>query len=332
MAGFFNLFSGKKQELTGQHEGAYSFDLLCGGASVRIDRLKDSGRFRGSAIPKKLSDVTATDNAKDIRPYSNGECPHLQSYLKSKRISIIECIDLPNGEDLLTQACVYVGNNYDITRGILEQIKSRISKAYFDPRKTKFSYPPPEILNITDSEYREIRQMGQKLSDYGIINSFKASDDRKVITYKLSEKTIVRQLITGTWLEQYAAVNAENTVREFCEKHGYHFEMLCDTAVQEIVNSNRHELDLVFTVEDKFFAMEFKSGENSPVYTDYVTLCEKVLKLPKSQFLMFISTLGDKHDLRKLRGKYGLRFANMNTFTQEIVEMLNEAFGISATE
>ena len=83
---------------------------------------------------------------------------------------------------------------------------------------------------------------------------------------------------------------------------------------------NTHELDVVFSINGKFFWVEAKSSSRSIDYGKYASLCEKLNVTPES--LLLVNSDLSVEECEGVSYFWNYRVANCATITQELESMI----------
>ncbi|MFR3971000.1 MAG: hypothetical protein ACLTYY_04935, partial [Faecalibacterium prausnitzii] len=81
-----------------------------------------------------------------------------------------------------------------------------------------------------------------------------------------------------------------------------------------------HELDVVFSINGKFFWVEAKSSSRSIDYGKYASLCEKLNVTPES--LLLVNSDLSVEECEGVSYFWNYRVANCATITQELESMI----------
>ncbi len=144
------------------------------------------------------------------------------------------------------------------------------------------------------------------------------------IVGNVSTASKVRNFLSGVWLELYSQRLTTEIVRKFAESKNLSYELYSNLKVED-KNGIKHEIDLMFSVGDKVFGAEIKSGLNFCDYDRYRLTAEWMHLIP-DRFLLLNSTLIDDNAIKCISYFYQYFICSLDTYEEKLSNMLNKAF------
>ena len=144
------------------------------------------------------------------------------------------------------------------------------------------------------------------------------------ITGKVAYEPNIRNFLTGIWLEHYCQLHAEPVIRKFAEAHGLPYS-LADNVILQNSKGERHEIDLLFSIGDKVFGTEQKSGSNFYQFDQYRGLAEW-LGLPQEQFMLIRADQKDAYSIQCAQYLFRFYICDTEHFEKQLLAMIEHAF------
>ena len=93
--------------------------------------------------------------------------------------------------------------------------------------------------------------------------------------------------MSGKWLELFVEHQVQQILNRYREEQGAEVSVCSNVVLSETASvGNTHELDVVFSINGKFFWVEAKSSSRSIDYGKYASLCEKLNVVRKNKHLL----------------------------------------------
>ena len=141
------------------------------------------------------------------------------------------------------------------------------------------------------------------------------------IVYELAQNETVRHFLSGKWLELFVEHQVQQILNHYREEQGAEVSVCSNVVLSETASAgNTHELDVVFSVNGKFFWVEAKSSSRSIDYGKYASLCEKLNVTPES--LLLVNSDLSVEECEGVSYFWNYRVANCATITQELESMI----------
>ena len=141
------------------------------------------------------------------------------------------------------------------------------------------------------------------------------------IVYELAQNETVRHFLSGKWLELFVEHQVQQILNRYQEEQGAEVSVCSNVVLSEAASvGSTHELDVVFSINGKFFWVEAKSSSRSIDYGKYASLCEK-LKVTSDRLLLVNSDLSVE-ECEGVSYFWNYRIANCATITQELETMI----------
>ena len=141
------------------------------------------------------------------------------------------------------------------------------------------------------------------------------------IVYELAQNETVRHFLSGKWLELFVEHQVQQILNRYQEEQGVEVSVYSNVVLSEAASvGSTHELDVVFSINGKFFWVEAKSSSRSIDYGKYASLCEK-LKVTSDRLLLVNSDLSVE-ECEGVSYFWNYRIANCATITQELETMI----------
>ena len=141
------------------------------------------------------------------------------------------------------------------------------------------------------------------------------------IVYELAQNETVRHFLSGKWLELFVEHQVQQILNHYQEEQGAEVSVCSNVVLSEMASAgSTHELDVVFSINGKFFWVEAKSSSRSIDYGKYASLCEK-LNVTSESLLLVNSDLSVE-ECEGVSYFWNYRVANCATITQELESMI----------
>ena len=141
------------------------------------------------------------------------------------------------------------------------------------------------------------------------------------IVYELAQNETVRHFLSGKWLELFVEHQVQQILNRYQEEQGAEVSVCSNVVLSETASvGSTHELDVVFSINGKFFWVEAKSSSRSIDYGKYASLCEK-LNVTSESLLLVNSDLSVE-ECEGVSYFWNYRVANCATITQELESMI----------
>lgn len=179
------------------------------------------------------------------------------------------------------------------------------------------------VLDKSPTVSRTQKEIVNKLFQYGVFTSW--SVDRNQIHATVARVPRVVGFVNGTYLEIYAASAIENVVRTFSESRNLEWDVLTNVKIARPGHTFEHELDAIFSISDKVFAFEAKSGSN---FYDFEKLynTRKELCFVPDYYLLLCTSLSNRELADTLEYFYQYYISGTNDFEQKLNAMIHKAF------
>ena len=141
------------------------------------------------------------------------------------------------------------------------------------------------------------------------------------IVYELAQNETVRHFLSGKWLELFVEHQVQQILNHYQEEQGAEVSVCSNVVLSETASvGSTHELDVVFSINGKFFWVEAKSSSRSIDYGKYASLCEKLNVTPES--LLLVNSDLSVEECEGVSYFWNYRVANCATITQELESMI----------
>lgn len=141
------------------------------------------------------------------------------------------------------------------------------------------------------------------------------------IVYELAQNETVRHFLSGKWLELFVEHQVQQILNHYREEQGAEVSVCSNVVLSETAAvGSTHELDVVFSINGKFFWVEAKSSSRSIDYGKYASLCEKLNVTPES--LLLVNSDLSVEECEGVSYFWNYRVANCATITQELESMI----------
>ena len=141
------------------------------------------------------------------------------------------------------------------------------------------------------------------------------------IVYELARNEAVRHFLSGKWLELFVEHQVRQILNRYQEEQGAEVSVCSNVVLSETASvGSTHELDVVFSINGKFFWVEAKSSSRSIDYGKYASLCEKLNVTPES--LLLVNSDLSVEECEGVSYFWNYRVANCTTITQELESMI----------
>lgn len=141
------------------------------------------------------------------------------------------------------------------------------------------------------------------------------------IVYELAQNETVRHFLSGKWLELFVEHQVQQILNHYREEQGAEVSVCSNVVLSETASvGSTHELDVVFSINGKFFWVEAKSSSRSIDYGKYASLCEKLNVTPES--LLLVNSDLSVEECEGVSYFWNYRVANCATITQELESMI----------
>lgn len=183
----------------------------------------------------------------------------------------------------------------------------------------KFTYTP---TNLTTEQLDSVKKLLQLLKLCGVFSELRMTN---YYSGTVSSATRVRNFISGTWLELFSQQHGIEVITEKVKKYDLPYELLCNVKVAD-QSGTQHEIDLMFSIGDRVFAIEMKIGLNFMDYDRYRLIAEYLHLIP-DRFMLVNSTLLDKDATKCIAYFYRYYICNSADYMYTLSAMIDKAFG-----
>ena len=170
-----------------------------------------------------------------------------------------------------------------------------------------------------EKECRKITDLANAMKICGVFSECNILSES--IFGKLSKAGKVREFINGIWLEQYCQMITFRIIKQYAEKHGLSWELLSNVTVRS-ADGEKHELDLIFSIGNKVYGAEQKSGSLFSDYDKYRRL-GLWLGLVPEQFLLVNSCLGNENAADCIHYFYEYYVTNTSNYEKTLLTMIS---------
>ena len=209
----------------------------------------------------------------------------------------------------------FISTNFDNIKGFLHYIREVI------PQKSyKLSYSTSEL---SDEEYANTLETFNLFCEYGIITNGYVNKYTKTLCGYLSSAPRVNGFVTGGYLEIFAKSVCQQIVEKLAEEKNCDYELYHNVIVTK--ENKKHELDIVFRIEDKVFWSEIKSGKNFSDY-DYYRRIGLFLGVNPDRHILLTAEKDSPEAIEAISWFYEYYVCNISTFKETLIQMINNAF------
>ena len=278
-------------------------------------RIQKMSPLLEKSIAKKDAENKEYDNIKNDRSLAYTEKSVIDRHFENNGYIVMESSALKTITGL-RELTYMIGDSFTFTASFLTEARKAICKPTAKGER---------ILKMTIEKNAAafFNRFAYSLKHYGILTKYVI--DRNIFTASISPVPRVINYLTGQWLEMYSAFILEDVVRDYATLHNYKYEILMNVKVSSVASIGKyaHELDCVFSVDNKCFAFEVKSGQ----FEDYCNLynTRKELHFVPDHFLL-LSTSLDETAAATLEYFYEFYITGMTKFKSHLTEMINNAF------
>lgn len=219
----------------------------------------------------------------------------------------------------------------------VQELAWETGKALKDPAAAAFLQFIRTHLQFRDSftfrmpkdaapESRElVVDLAQRWDHLGLFSAFNANPSR-IICALASENDLVRNFVSGHWLELYVVHGIQQLLDHYRDERGAAVSLCSNVILSDSPEvSSAHELDAAFSINGVFFWVEAKSSSRNIDYGKYAELCKK-LQVTPDRLLLVNSDLSEE-DCRGVSYFWPYRVANCATMRQQLEEMIEQQLG-----
>lgn len=182
------------------------------------------------------------------------------------------------------------------------------------------------VHDMKDEQRSRIHNLVQRMKECGCFavldNKNWLSGDRMSGTVAYEPR--IRNFLNGIWLEHFCQLNAGPIIREIASKQKLPY-VIADNVILQNIKGERHEFDLLFSIGDKIFGTEQKSGSNFYQFDQY-RACAEWLGVPQEQFMLIRADQQNKENMQCAQFFYRFYICDTSNFRQMLTEMLERAF------
>ena len=279
-------------------------------------------------IPPDLADTSVPSNGRAVTTAVNAEAfccaekspqsviaPVIDTYLSANDITVLEkhYPEMESGLNEIGYLLDGIADHIAEAEDLIYTLRKAIAET-----NGKFTYNP----NKLPEEQREsVHKVILLLKQCGI---FSAVNIMNKYSGTVSTAARVRSFISGLWLELFSQKHGIEVISEKAGQLNLPYEILCNVKVEDATGI-RHEIDLIFSIGDKVFAIEQKSGVNFFDYDRYRQLAEYLHLIP-DRFMLVNSTLLDKDVTKCIVYFYRYYICNSVGYTATLSAMIDKAF------
>lgn len=235
----------------------------------------------------------------------------IASYFEDKGIEIILPVNKKTIAPVESLAFT-IAINYPHTRPFIRFLRECITKKIFD-----FTY---SLSTFSIVNKNMILSLAEKMNECGLISNYFYNKANGTIKGIISSAPKCINFINGDFLELYAKCVTVGVIKKTAEKHNAEHEFYHNVNI--IKGSEKHELDIVFRIGNQVFWSEIKSGRFNP--DEYRKLGILMGVVPDKLILLAADKSND--DVEAISYFYEYYCANISTFKNSLIEMIDKAF------
>lgn len=178
--------------------------------------------------------------------------------------------------------------------------------------------------NKDENSIQKIVYLANIMRDCGVFTNYYC-DEHKFIKGKMSGSSRVIRFINGQWLELYCQQITQQVVSEYAEKYSLPCEIYANMKIKDTFGGQSHEIDMMFSIGDKVFGTEQKSGLQFIDYDKYREVGEWLGIIP-DRFILINSTLKDSNTAECIKYFYQYYISRIDNYKAMLMEMITSAF------
>ena len=202
--------------------------------------------------------------------------------------------------------------NYPRTKPFIRFLRDCITKKAFD-----FTY---SIASFSTGDKTAIISLAEKLNEYGLISNYFHNKNNNTLKGTISSCPRCINFINGDFMELYAKSVTIGVIEKVADKYNLDYEFYHNVHI--IKDAEKHELDIVFRIGDQVFWGEIKSGEFDADKYRKIGIMMGVV--PNKLILLAAEKSNDA--AIGISHFYEYYCANINTFKNTLIEMIDKAF------
>lgn len=248
-------------------------------------------------------------------PPTEPACPTAEEYLMSHGYVITQQVL----EDDLPPAAVQ-----KLAWETGEALRDPAAAAFLQFIRSHLQFHDSFIFRIPKDASNESKELvvalAQSWDHLGLFSEFNANTTRVICTLA-SENEMVRNFVSGHWLELYVVHCVQKVLERYRTEQGTSVSLCSNVILSDSPDvGSAHELDVAFSVNGAFFWIEAKSSSRNINYGKYAELCKK-LQVTPDQLLLVNSDLSEE-DCKGVSYFWPYRIANCATMEQKLDEMI----------
>lgn len=258
-----------------------------------------------------------------IKPVDDQQSNAIESKSQQPKSTTVRAFFSEKGIDISTSTCktasppvdnlaFSIAVNYPLTKHFIRFLRENITKKSFD-----FNY----ILSSFSQENKDaIVSLAEKLNEYGLISNLFYNKATTSLRGTVSSAPRCINFLNGDFMELYAKCVTVGVVKSFAEAHELDYKVYTNAEIN--INSQKHELDIVFRIGDQVFWSEIKSGKFNP--DEYRKLGIEMSVVPDKLIVLAADKSNDA--VAAISYFYEFYCSNIRTFKSELTKMINSAF------
>ena len=246
-----------------------------------------------------------------------GQPPVIEDFLARHGIVIIEKT-LPEEENINEIAPLLdtINNDYPMLKNLFRVLRNAISE-----RKGKFTFT---TKNSSQKVAAAVKKVLETMQNCGLFSELRLQKESGSFSGQVASSSKVQGFIKGTWLELYCQKNGIKVIKNKARALRLPYRVLSNVKVRDS-NGKNHEIDMMFSIGDKVFALEQKTGTNFCNYDNYRKVAD-YLHLAPDHFMIVNSSISDKKAENCIKYFYHYYTCISEEYMSTLAQMIDNAF------
>lgn len=235
----------------------------------------------------------------------------IEEFLSNHKVTIRHIPPENEGDKLLDEIAVFIGNRYNLVRSFLEQIKNKMNSG---------EYIKMLLKDKTQEEISSICQLATNLHTIAFLEEYKYQKSPKYVLFARPNR-IPKALnfFSGQWLERFIRSEVVSLIRKV---NPYTKFSYISNPLIKLPNGDDFELDILFEIEGEIFWFEAKSGDYQR-YIEKYSRFSKILNLDIDHCYMILTDITPA-GAQALRGLFNMKVVRIEDFHEEFLKSLEK--------
>ncbi len=247
-------------------------------------------------------EVAEVKEVVEVEEVSNDITPILQ-FLAARNIKIKSYQTIDETDEILDNIAIFIGNKYSKIKKLYDNIRRNLNTG------NSFTL---HLKSASQEEITSICQLANYLYKIAFLSEYKYfKSPQFVLNAKPNRVPMAINFFTGRWLERFIKKEIINSINKL--NHPIKFAYITNPQIT-LPNGDDFELDILFSIENKIFWFEAKTGD----YQNYVEKYSKMSRLFQldNKHAYMVLTEASEQDCSALKKLFGMEVVNIEKFSE----------------